>query len=291
MATESQYSPVHAAPDGSVSVALASGHPGFADPEYRRRRDAIAALSYGHGPGEPIAHVDYTDREHGVWAVVSRELAPKHRGHAVGWFVDAVETLALPADRIPQLVEVSARLAPVSGFRYEPVAGLAPLRTFYGSFDDGVFFSTQYIRHHSSPLYTPEPDIVHEVIGHAHHLADPQVANLYRLVGAAVARVETDLALRVLSKVFWFTFEFGVVDDGHRRQAYGAGILSSFGEMDAFRSAATRPFDIEAMARADYDITRYQPVLFAGRTMEEVFDCLEVFFTTFDDDAALRLAA
>src|SRR5205085_3223662 len=131
---------------------------------------------------------------------VGRELATKHRRYATRGFLAGVEALALPRDHVPQLADVSERLAPITGFRYEPVAGLAPLRTFYGSFDQDVFLSTQYIRHHSSPLYTPEPDIVHEVIGHANQLADPDVARLYRLFGAAVERVELEPSLPLLSR-------------------------------------------------------------------------------------------
>ena len=235
------YSPVHTATDGSVTVELAETHPGFADPAYRARRNAIASLALDRPPGAPIPTVEYTDEEHDVWRTVSRELAVKQRQYATESFLDAVDALGLPADHIPQLDDVTRRLEPLSGFRYEPVAGLAPLRTFYGSFEHDVFFSTQYIRHHSSPLYTPEPDIVHEVLGHANQLADPRTARLYRLVGDAVRRVQTDDALRLLSRVFWFTFEFGVVDEGGELKTYGAGILSSFGELDAFRSATIRP--------------------------------------------------
>src|SRR4051812_48022335 len=137
------YSPVRTAADGSVRVELSQTHPGFADPEYRARRDPIASLSVGHVVDEPIPIVDYTDVEHEVWRTVSRELAVKHREHAAHAFLDATERLALPGDHIPQLTEVTQGLAPITGFRYEPVAGLAPLRTFYGSFNESVFFSTQ----------------------------------------------------------------------------------------------------------------------------------------------------
>jgi phenylalanine-4-hydroxylase len=284
------YSPVRTSADGSVTVELAETHPGFSDPAYRSRRNAIASLSVDHVVGSQIPHVEYSDIEHGVWRTVSRELASKHRKYATRSFLEGQEALALPVDHIPQLGEVTHRLGALSAFRYEPVAGLAPLRTFYGSFVDDVFFSTQYIRHHSTPLYTPEPDIIHEVLGHANQLADPRVADLYRLVGRAVARAETDAALRVLSRVFWFTFEFGVVEE-QGLKTYGAGILSSYGELDAFRAATIRPLDFAAMTHVDYDITKYQPVLFGGRSMTQVYDALEGFLTSFDDDTAARLAA
>jgi phenylalanine-4-hydroxylase len=290
MMKQNLYSPVHTTADGSVTVELAETHPGFSDPAYRARRNAIASMSVDHVVGSPIPHIDYTDIEHDVWRTVSRELANKHRTYATRSFLEGQEALALPADRIPQLSDVTDRLGALSGFRYEPVAGLAELRTFYGSFADDVFFSTQYIRHHSTPLYTPEPDIVHEVLGHANQLADPAVARLYGLVGRAVARVETDAALRVLSRVFWFTFEFGVVEEDGLK-TYGAGILSSYGELDAFRHATIRPLDFVEMTHVDYDITKYQPVLFAGRSITQVYDELEGFLTSFDDERAARLAA
>ena len=284
------YSPVNRADDGVVTVELGDDHPGFSDPDYRERRNALASLALDWRPGQPIPHAEYTDVEHDVWRLVSRELADKHRTYATRSYLDGVEALGLPTDRIPQLREVGDLLEPLSGFRYLPVAGLAPLRDFYGSFADGVFHSTQYIRHHSSPRYTPEPDIVHEVIGHANQLADPRVADLYRRVGGVVATIETEAALRFLSKVFWFTFEFGVVHEDGEIKTYGAGTLSSFGELDAFRGAEIRPLDLAEMGTLEYDITRYQPVLYAGRSMEEVLDVVGTFLDTYTDDTPHRLA-
>src|SRR3954454_4465070 len=97
----------------------------------------------------------------------------------------------VPQSRIPQLVEVNELLSPLTGFRYVPAAGLVPLLQFYGSLADGVFHSTQYLRHHSSPLYTPEPDVIHEVIGHGNCLANDRFAALYRAAGGAARRVTT----------------------------------------------------------------------------------------------------
>jgi phenylalanine-4-hydroxylase len=113
---------------------------------------------------------------------------------------------------------------------------------------------------------------------------------LYRLVGEAVQRVQSDDALRLLSRVFWFTFEFGVVEEQGELKTYGAGILSSFGELDAFRNAAIRPLDFGAMARVEYDITKYQPVLFVGRSMAEIYDAVEAFLITFSDETPARLS-
>lgn len=283
------YSPVEVGDDGSVVVHLGTDHPGFSDESYRERRNAIARLSLNHHVGEEIPAVAYTDQEHDVWRIVSDALREKHEAHACRAYLEAKEELQLPSDHVPQLSEVTKLLSPISGFTYEPVAGLAPLREFYGSFASRRFFSTQYIRHPSVPKYTPEPDIIHEVIGHANQLADGGFAEIYLAVGDAVDRTESQEALGFLSKVFWFTMEFGVLmEDGHPT-AYGAGILSSVGELDEFEHATIRPLDFKEMGCADYDITRYQPVIYSMRSMTELQDQLLEFYTTYDDKAYATL--
>ncbi|MFF0491181.1 phenylalanine 4-monooxygenase [Nocardia sp. NPDC004068] len=278
------YSPVTASTDGDVTVHLSDEHPGGHDPEYRARRNAIAALALSYRPGEPLPTIDYTDEEQEVWRIVSAELARKHRHYAAAEILAGEERLALPGDHIPQLHEVTAKLVPLSGFRYVPAAGLVPLREFFGAFAERTFHATQYIRHHSAPLYTPEPDAIHEVIGHANQLASPRFAAIYAEVGAAATRLETVAALKFLADVFWFSMEFGVVREHGEVRCYGAGLLSSFGEIEEFRSATLRPLDIHEMGTAAYDITHYQPVLYCARSIGEIEDVVGGFFATMTDD-------
>ncbi|MEU7634026.1 phenylalanine 4-monooxygenase [Nocardia sp. NPDC049220] len=283
------YSPVTRTGDGDVTVHLSDEHPGVRDPEYRARRNAIAALALDYTPGGALPHVAYTQEEQQVWRIVSAELTRKHRRYASAEVLAAAEALALPTDHIPQLDEVSAALAPLSGFRYAPAAGLVPLREFFGSFADRTFHSTQYIRHHSAPLYTPEPDAIHEIIGHANQIASPRFAAVYAEVGAAVGRLSTDDALKFLANVFWFSMEFGVVREGDEIRCYGAGLLSSYGEIEEFRHADLRPLDVGAMGTAVYDITHYQPVLYCAQSISEIEDVIGGFFATMDDDTPERL--
>jgi len=277
------YSPVTTTADGSAHVELAEDHPGVSDPVYRARRDELASLAAGWIPGEPIPVPGYSDEEHEVWRIVSSELETLHEKFAAEAFLEGKDALELPSDHIPHLDEVSAGLEPLVDFRYQPVAGLAPVRDFYGSFADGVFWSTQYLRHPSVPLYTPEPDIIHEVIGHGNQIADPAFAHMYRLVGEAVQRTTSEEALRFLSQVFWFTMEFGVVEQDGDLRAYGAGILSSVGETKSFQEATVRPVDLVEMGTADYDITHYQPLLYGFSSPAELEDVLTDFFGRFND--------
>jgi phenylalanine-4-hydroxylase len=268
------------AADRSPAVELPEDHPGFSDPAYRARRAAIAAVGAAYRSGERIPDVEYTPEEDEVWRLVSRELAVKHQRYACRAYLDGAAALTLPTERVPQLREVDERVHALTGFHIEPVPGLVPTRTFYGALARRTFLSTQYIRHHSVPLYTPEPDVVHEIIGHANMLANPVLADLYEAAGHASVRAVDDAELQAFSKVFWFTLEFGVVHEDGEPKAYGAGLLSSYGEIEEFRSAEIRPWDIGQMSTLDYDITHYQPVLFAAASFDRMVDDLTSYFAS-----------
>ena len=283
------YAPITTADDGEVTVHLDESHPGFGDPEYRKRRNYIAARALDWDPAKPIPHVSYSDEEQQVWRTVCSELAIKHERLACAEYRRAMARLALPADHIPQLDEVSENLRPLTGFEYHPAAGLVPFDQFYGSLADGVFHSTQYVRHHARPLYTPEPDLIHEVIGHGGVLASPRLAELNRLAGRAARRLETQAGRDFFASVFWFSIEFGVLYEEGELRCYGAGLLSSYGEIEEFRDADIRPLDIVEMGTLAYDITKYQPILFAADGIEQLLDVVGGFFAECDDDAPAKL--
>lgn len=285
------YSPVSHHDDGTVEVHLGANHPGFNDPDYRARRNAIAAWAVAWKPGEPLPRIDYTESETAIWRQVSHELADKHRRRAHPEYLAAKERLGLPADRIPQLDEVSTRLNELTGFSYVAAPGLVELREFYSSLGDRVFHSTQYVRHPSEPLYTPEPDVIHEVLGHGNQLASPRFAALTQAAGAAVMRAERDETVQVIADIFWFTMEFGVMYDGPELKVYGAGILSSYGEMDEFSHMEIRPLDLVQMATLNYDITSYQPILFAADSVDQLEDVVGEFFASCDDEVPERMLA
>ena len=284
------YSPVTRGEEGVV-VHLGADHPGANDPDYRARRAEIAEAALEWTPGTPAPTIVYTEEEQNVWRTVTRELAPKYERYACRAFREAYAALGLPHGRIPQLEEVSASLEPLTGYRYVPAAGLVPLAEFYGSLADRVFHSTQYIRHPAAPLYTPEPDLIHEVIGHGNLLASSEFAELNLLAGQAARRCETEAALKFLADVFWFTIEFGVLYEDGELRAYGAGILSSYGEIEEFRSMEIRPIDFLEMGTLEYDITRYQPVLYSAESMTHLVQELGSFFAGFDDETPDRLKA
>ncbi len=258
-------------------VDLDPDHPGFRDPEYRARRNAIAQIASSYRAGEPIPAAPYTELEHGVWQTIWQALGPAHREHACAEYLACLERLDFDTDRIPQLSEVTRKVEAISGFKLEPVAGLVEPRIFLESLANGVFLCTQYIRHHSTPLYTPEPDVAHEIIGHAVTLASPRLAELNRLFGEAVRRTTDAAELDRLARVYWFTIEFGVLREDGRIKAYGTGLLSSAGELAEMHKAELLPLDLDAAANHVYDPTHFQAILFCAESFDAMEQALREF--------------
>jgi phenylalanine-4-hydroxylase len=263
--------------DRNAIVQLDPDHPGFRDRDYRARRNQIAQLALNYQPGDQIPDAPYTADEHLVWQTIWQALRPAHQKHACAEYLDSLTRLNFSEDHIPQLREVNEKVQAISGFRLEPVAGLVQPRVFLENLADGVFLCTQYIRHHSTPLYTPEPDVVHEIVGHGVTLASERLAELNRLFGQAVKRTESSEALEKLSRVYWFTIEFGVLRENGAVKAYGTGLLSSAGELEEMHKAELRPFDLDAASSEAYDPTHFQPILFCADSFDELYQTLREF--------------
>ncbi|MEU6671186.1 phenylalanine 4-monooxygenase [Streptomyces sp. NPDC046727] len=284
-----QLLPVTAA--GSMGMIGGPGGSELTDESsaYRQRRDEIAGRAANYVVGEPIPVVEYTDAEHALWRLVSERLTERHRDLAAPEFLEAAERLGVAEDGVPQLQDVSDRLHGLTGFRLRPASGVVPFDLFCGSLADSYFHSTQYLRDGATPFYSTEPDILHEVIGHGSAMAADRFAELYRLAGEAVRRVESETAVQFVAKTFWFTIECGLLDAADGPRAYGASIVSSYGELEHFRSAEIRPLDIADMAHVDYDITQYQTTLYSARSLAHLEDVAGEFWASCDDTSIEKL--
>ncbi len=262
----------------TVLIELDADHPGFNDPEYRRRRNEIAALAMAQRGDEPPARVEYTPMERATWSTVFTNLCRLYPTHACREFNEVFSELGYRADRIPQLADVSAFLERRTGFRLRPVAGLVSAREFLANLAGRVFCATQYIRHHSKPHYTPEPDVVHELLGHAPMLAIPEFADLSQAIGRASLDA-TDEGIERLATLYWFTVEYGVVRQDGGLRAYGAGLLSSYGELEHALSGEVeiRPLDPAVAAVTPYPITTFQPLLWEVPSIGEAFSRMAGF--------------
>src|SRR5438552_632586 len=195
-----------------------------------------------HSPATPPL-IAYTDQEHAVWRKVWENLEPLHRSRAIREWREGAAELSLDKRAVPQLVAIDEKLKG-PGMQMLPVAGLISARGFLSCLGRGVFLSTQYMRHHSRPLYTPEPDVIHELIGHATSFFDPDYVRLSQLFGQAALVADAPTLAR-LERVYWYTLEFGLARERDEVKAYGAGLLSSYGELGGFDARLMLvPFDL-----------------------------------------------
>jgi len=214
--------------------------------------------------------------------VVYENLAPLLPTHACQEFNYAFQMLIKSCgygpSRIPQLSDVSDFLSCCTGFTVRPVSGLLTSRDFLNGLAFRVFHSTQYIRHGSRPLYTPEPDICHELLGHVPLLTDPDFADFSQTIGLASLGAN-DAELGKLASLYWFTVEFGLCRQAGELRAYGAGLLSSVGELQYCVSSEPQflPFDPSVAAEHPFPITEYQPVYFVAESFANAKEKLTEF--------------
>lgn len=264
----------HDAPtDGEADlVKLDKDHPGFRDRAYRERRNAIAQQALSWKYGQPIPDIDYSQDEHGVWRIALQNLKPLHDRYAPAAFKRCWPLLGFGSDQVPSFSSVNQRVAARTGFQLAPVAGLVTPRVFMEELGRNIFLATQYMRHHSAPLYTPEPDVIHELVGHAALLADEKFAAVNRLFGE-VAKDVSDQHVEALIRVYWYALEFGVAKGAGGLEVVGAGLLSSFGELGRFEThAKLLPFDIKTIAATPFDPTEYQGTLFVAKSADAMLE-------------------
>lgn len=225
--------------------------------------------------------VHYTDSEHRTWEAVMERLTALHHSYACSAYLRGWNKLRLARDRIPQLSDLSRRLERRIGWTIAPVSGLVDVRAFLVSLGTRKMLSTQYIRDGADPEYTPEPDIVHEVVGHLPMLFDTELTALLRVFGSA-AETATSGQMAMLGRLYWYTVEFGLIEEGSELKAWGAGLLSSIGELPyAFGERVEHlPFDAERAARMNYDHTVMQSRLFVIRSIEQTRVDVESFLTS-----------
>ena len=257
-----------------AGVELQADHPGFHDKKYRARRQELADISMSYRQGQPIPYINYTTNEKQTWSIIYNKLTPLLNKHACKEYLTLYPLLqqncGYSADNIPQLQDISDFLRDTTGFQCRPVSGLLSARNFLYGLAHRTFFSTQYLRHHDKPLYTPEPDLIHELMGHAPMFADRNFADFSQEIGLASIGATDEQVLK-LARCYWFSVEFGLCRQNNERKAYGAGLLSSFGEIEHAMSSTPdiRPWDPHAASVQDYPITTYQPVYYIAESFED----------------------
>lgn len=253
-------------PPDVTDLELEPGHPGEGDETYIRRRKELFALCRRHRLerlGPPL--IDYTPEETRIWREVSPKLDELHIKHACEIYLRAKRELAINQKEIPQLRHLSERVRKETNVHLVPAEGALPYRTFYEYIGERGFPVTQFIRHGSHPEFTPEPDMIHDCLGHVPPLMNRDYAELLVLIGKAVSTTTKGDQVLALKRFSWFSIEFGLLQEAGETKVFGAGILSSTGEIPYSVSSPEvkrEPFVTDVVIATDYDPSRMQDHLF-----------------------------
>jgi phenylalanine-4-hydroxylase len=258
-------------PMEATALELEPGHPGLGDEEYIARRRELFALCRRHRLerlGPPI--IEYTGEETRIWRDVSPKLDELHIKHASQTYLNAKRELAITQREIPQLRHLSRRVERETNMHLVPAEGALPYRIFYEYIGQRGFPVTQFIRHGSHPEFTPEPDMIHDCLGHVPPLMNHDYAELLTLIGKAASTATHGEHVLALKRFSWFSIEFGLIEEHGDTKVFGSGILSSTGEIpySLFSSDVTRePFVTDIVINTDYDPSRMQDHLFIAPSL------------------------
>lgn len=272
-------------PPDADTFQLELPHPGEGDAEYIARREYLFDLTRKHrlgNLGPPV--IEYTPEETRIWREVSPKLDELHVKYASEIYLRAKRELAITEHEIPQLRTLSQRVKATTNMHLVPAEGALPYRTFYQYIADRGFPVTQFLRHGSHPEFTPEPDMIHDCLGHVPPLMNQDYAELLTLIGKAAATTPRGDQVLALKRFSWFSIEFGLIEEHGQTKVFGAGILSSFGEIphSLFSPDATRrPFVTEDVINQDYDPSHMQVNFFIAPSFKFLRTELETLVRRF----------
>jgi len=265
-----------------AAPGLTTGHAPFVE-EARTRGELYISQPYEL----------YSEENHETWRRLFARIRPRWEQYANSRFLEGVEALRLPADRVPLLSEINRRLEPLTGFRAKPVSGYVPGFLFFDCLRRREFPTTVTIRPADQMDYLPEPDIFHDVAGHVPMHTEKAFADTLVRFGdcahtaagmmagirdeAERARCLTSI-IRALSRFFWFTVEFGLMRTPSGIRAYGSGLLSSYGELrHAIESSDVErhPLRMEWVINQGAEIDHYQPLLFIVDSFDHLFELVD----------------
>lgn len=215
----------------------------------------------------------YTPEEHATWDTLFARQAKLLPGRAADAYLKGLDVLRLERPGIPDFAELSERLMGLTGWQVVAVPGLVPDDVFFDHMANRRFVAGNFIRRPDQLDYLEEPDVFHDVFGHVPMLADPVFADYLAAYGRGGLRALELGSLKQLSRLYWYTVEFGLVQEPQGLRIYGAGILSSASE-SVFALDDPSPnrigFDLARVMRTDYRIDDFQQTYFVVPSFDEL---------------------
>lgn len=218
----------------------------------------------------------YREEQHRTWQLLWEKRMVKLRSTASARILEGIEAIGLDQNAIPDLDSVNERLGPTTGWNAFGVTGFIPASKFFRCLSHRLFPTTVTIRPVDKLDYLPEPDIFHDVFGHVPLHSNPVFADFLAEFGLVAASTETEEETAWLTRLFWFTVEFGLIKENGETRVYGSGLVSSSGDAENAlgSNCDRRPFDLEEVITQPFEIDHFQDVLFVIDDFEQLFEAV-----------------
>ncbi|MDM0014562.1 phenylalanine 4-monooxygenase [Variovorax sp. J22P168] len=224
----------------------------------------------------------YTAEDHGVWRTLFERQSRLLPGRACNEFVEGMRQLPMGPEQIPDFLQLSDALMAHTGWQVVAVPGLVPDDVFFEHLANRRFPAGQFIRKPHELDYLEEPDVFHDVFGHVPMLMNPAIADYIQAYGLGGLKAGRLGMLDKLARVYWYTVEFGLVQQKDGLRIYGAGIASSFTET-VFALDDPSPnrigFELERVMRTDYRIDDFQESYFVIDSLEQILELAHIDFS------------
>ena len=222
-------------------------------------------------------YIDYSHTEHEVWTELYGRQLRSVQQYAADIYLKGLMSLDIPATKIPQCCEINLHLTPLTGWSVQPVPALISFERFFTMLSEKKFPAASFIRSRGDFDYIQEPDIFHEIFGHTPLLADPQIAQFSQTIGA-IGRQADPKDYGWIIRLYWFTIEFGLFQQGNDYKAIGSGLNSSPTELIYAVNSnipERRPFNVVDILRTPYRIDIHQPIYYVLENIDDLFGITE----------------
>lgn len=228
--------------------------------------------------GAEVDPVVYYEHQHATWRRLLGLQTELTRGRTSAEYSSGREKMNVFANSIPSLADVDAWLSQHSDWRIVRANGYVEPQRFLSFVSRGLFPCMDLLRHEDEILYSPEPDMYHDLIGHLPMLCTPRFGEYTRTFGRAGTNVRHPEQLQALNRIYWFTMEFGLLEqrgEGSSALAYGAALLTGLSELLTSGGDAVErvPFRIDDVIACETDVHRPNDVLFVVKDLEDLLAC------------------
>ena len=232
----------------------------------------------------------YTEENRQVWEALCRRQDAVLKNRACKQFYEGLGRIGLDFASVPRLADINERIAPMTGWQSRAVPGYIDSRYFFECLGRRIYPTTITLRSADSMDYVEEPDIFHDVFGHVALMADPVYGDLMRTFGSIHQVMNTEQDVLELTRLFWFTIEFGLIEEDGQTRLLGSGLLSSPGEAEYCLSSkvARRPFRLADVIAQPFRIDVYQDVLFIADSLEQLVEAARVLIYQVKERNSIR---